>query len=410
MRVICNGVLTAAILLSTALNANPMVNNHQSVAKAESPNVQQFTKGDDISVTLGHEISFESAVLNEQRKIIIHLPEGYYTSKESYPVLYLLDGKRHLQHAVTAKGILAGQGLMPESIIVAVTNNSGTRGRDLGRENGAFLKFIKQEVIAYIDQQYRTSPFRTLFGHSMAGAFSLNVLATDPKLFNQYIAASPFLQVNNYQTLANVKALLAKETKLEQSLYFTLTDRLAEGDEATDALAQLTTMIEQESPSMHWRYEFIQNQIHMTTPFLTLYAGLAFVNQDYRAPTFDSLTEFNNASAMKSLTAHYQQRALKYGGSTEVPERVVRRLAFSFMRDEPKQAIALFAENAKRHPESPGALFGLGRGYENNDESVKAMQAYKDALALAKQQSADSVNFLERQVKRYQRVMTEKSN
>lgn len=54
----------------------------------------------------GDNISIKSEVLGVERNLIIHLPTGYAESTQQYPVLYLLDGERHIYHAVIATELL----------------------------------------------------------------------------------------------------------------------------------------------------------------------------------------------------------------------------------------------------------------------------------------------------------------
>ncbi|MCW9018063.1 MAG: esterase family protein, partial [Kangiellaceae bacterium] len=157
---------------------------------AQGSNIQS----ESVSKENGIRVSFDSNLLQEKRNLWIHLPANYHESKDTYPVLYLLDGDRHFQHAVTAATLLAEQERIPEMIVVGLPNNPGTRGRDLGREREKFIQFIETEVFGYINKQYRTSGINTLFGHSMAGYFTSRTLATHPNLFEKYIAASPVLQ------------------------------------------------------------------------------------------------------------------------------------------------------------------------------------------------------------------------
>ena len=59
------------------------------------------------------EFQLESKFLNEKRVISIDLPADYASSKNSYPVLYLLDGRKHMQHAPAAVDYLSGNGNGP---------------------------------------------------------------------------------------------------------------------------------------------------------------------------------------------------------------------------------------------------------------------------------------------------------
>jgi predicted alpha/beta superfamily hydrolase len=57
-----------------------------------------------------------------------------------------------------------------------------------------FLRFLKQEVIPLIDQEYPTDPAkRILVGHSHGGEFALFAMFQEPELFRTYIASSPSL-------------------------------------------------------------------------------------------------------------------------------------------------------------------------------------------------------------------------
>lgn len=50
----------------------------------------------DNKVTIGTIDSIQSKILNEQRKILVHVPSSWTAdSKQKYPVLYLLDGADH---------------------------------------------------------------------------------------------------------------------------------------------------------------------------------------------------------------------------------------------------------------------------------------------------------------------------
>lgn len=375
--------------LLTAQNSDPKLNN-------------------SINADLGKRIQIDSSRLGEKRELLIHIPDGYHQSRQQYPVLYLLDGNRHFHHATTAVGILAQEGLVPASIIVGITNNPGTRGRDLSAEPEKFLDFIQHEVIHYMQSHYRTARFKTLFGHSMAGAFALKAFADEPTSFNNYIAASPVLQIYGSEVLAKTSQLFEKQKEFEQSLFLSLTDIEGEGAEATDALNQYVKMMKAKSPqSLFWEYHFISSQTHMTTPYLTLFKGLTRVFDDYNAPRITSFDVYQQQGGMKGLKAFYQQRSEKYQVSPDIPESSVRRMGFELMEDSPNEALEILRTNSKNHPDSPGALFAMGRAFENVKDSRSALQAYENALTLAKEKQADSVAFLTGQVERYRKLTSD---
>lgn len=234
---------------------------------------------DNITMDIASEHTLKSTILNEERKILIHLPKGYHNSGKSYPVIYTLDGSGHIYHASVATMMLSRFQKLPESIVVAITNNKGTRTRDLGRERENFKRYIKDEVFSFVKSNYRTTEKRTLFGHSMAGFFTLDVLATMPNMFDHYIAASPAIRVKS-SVFPKLIKLFSENESLNKRLYFSLGSLAAEGEDSHAALNKLTTFLKDNAPaSFNWHYQPMHYQIHMTTPYLTLYDGLSFVNE-----------------------------------------------------------------------------------------------------------------------------------
>ena len=152
--------------------------------------------GQTINIRLGVKDSIQSTILKENRKFIIHFPQGYDTTKNTYTVLYLLDGseERLLFFSSMMKFYFKDN-----LIIVAIQNTD--RDRDMmplsvpsypvskpGADN--FLSFIRTELIPKIENNNRTNGQRILFGQSLSAVFTLYVLLTQPQLFDSYIANS----------------------------------------------------------------------------------------------------------------------------------------------------------------------------------------------------------------------------
>jgi len=52
--------------------------------------------GQELTVKIGEKHTIKSAILSEDREILIHLPENYNSSEKTYPVLLRLDGSQIL--------------------------------------------------------------------------------------------------------------------------------------------------------------------------------------------------------------------------------------------------------------------------------------------------------------------------
>ena len=119
-------------------------------------------------------LTLKSAVLGEDRIILVRTPAGYETNKLSYPVLYMTDGDAHMGHTSSTIEFLTQNGRMPDLIVVGITNTDRTRDLTPVRatqktpagelqfptSGGAdnFLNFIEIELIPQIEKQYRFQP------------------------------------------------------------------------------------------------------------------------------------------------------------------------------------------------------------------------------------------------------------
>lgn len=365
--------------------------------------------GTTVTVDVGKRFQLQSAILGESRDILVRVPEGYEESSARYPVVYVLDGNSHFAHASFGAGLLEENERMPASIIVALPNAQGTRGRDLAREQGNFQRFINEEVFTFVEANYRTNAHKTLFGHSLAGYFTLTMLADHSDMFDAYIAASPVVQVRESEVIDKLSALFSAQPDLKKALYFTLTNVAEEGQAATDALNRLVELLEETAPGgLNWRYEFIDAQVHMTTPYLTVYEGLSHAFSDYQAPRFASVLAFQLADGMAGLEAYFAQRSAKYGREAQIPQATLRRVAYLHMEEGlHDEALALFAKNIATFPENPRVYNSLGDGYEAAGKLAEALDAYKKAVEKGEAQGSRNTGFFQRQVARLEEKLAD---
>ena len=180
--------------------------------------------------------TFESKILAEQRRIIVHLPLNYTKEPtKKYPVMYVLDGGNQDVHTSDKIAVLAAAEIIPECIIVGILNTKTSRNRDqtppymqtetddlkspLGKAD-QFLSFIKKELIPKIDSNYRTSGYKTLTGHSRGGLFVLYTFIEQPNLFNaQFCYSSPVWRFNDLM-IKKVEAFVKSTTLTHPKFLF----------------------------------------------------------------------------------------------------------------------------------------------------------------------------------------------
>lgn len=243
-------------------------------------------------------ITFQSKVLNETRRMFVHLPESYESKPDQrYAVLYALDGNSQSVHTDRTARQMARDGQMPELIIIGVSNVSGGRPRDytppfmnqdpedpnspMGKGD-RFLEFVKTELIPFIDSQYRTTSYRMLAGHSRGGLFTVYTLITEPDLFQAWFAHSSPLWRNDAIMVKKFAEFLTSHPRLDTFFYMSLgskeTDRLAGAYESVRKLLET-----QASPKLRWQADRTPDADHQNNAQLAAPVGFRALYKDWRA-------------------------------------------------------------------------------------------------------------------------------
>ena len=148
-------------------------------------------------------------------KVYVSLPKGYDPQHpDGYPVIYLLDADWYFDGSskMIGDGGVAGivsslgeSGRIPKAIVVGIGYvERKQRGRDLLWAYKKFYAFLTEELIPFVDSEYRTdiSSPRTLVGHSDGGYFTLysffQFSENGSTPFGQFIAISGDLTKNEW--------------------------------------------------------------------------------------------------------------------------------------------------------------------------------------------------------------------
>lgn len=245
----------------------------------------------DINIKIGYRDIINSEILNENRQILIHLPDNYNNSDKLYPVLYRLDGDADLlleTISITSRLTYSDE-IAPELIIVAINNTN--RERDMWPVNtmyypetetpGAndFLNFIEKELIPYIDGNYKTTQERIIVGQSLSGIFTLYTFLTKPQLFDSYVICSgAFPDCEKYFKELSLKVFQNPNQFNGRKVFITngLNDPLDEGGWMNPQMINFSNLINEKlRNNVKFRYLTYENEGHV--PFHSLYDGLKFI-------------------------------------------------------------------------------------------------------------------------------------
>jgi predicted alpha/beta superfamily hydrolase len=139
--------------------------------------------------------SIHSAIIGENYTLYVLRTTAYDTSRVQLPVLYMTDGDWNMTVVMNCFSMLRQDYNTREPLIVGIGYGAAKnkRFRDLDPESGgpAFLKFIENEVMPFIEKKYRTTKEKAIYGYSMGGMFTTYVLFNRPDLFDMVFIGAP---------------------------------------------------------------------------------------------------------------------------------------------------------------------------------------------------------------------------
>jgi predicted alpha/beta superfamily hydrolase len=338
-----------------------------------------------------------SAVLGEERTILVRTPAAYETNTVKYPVFYMTDGDAHIGHTASTIEFLARNGHISELIVVGITNTDRTRdltptkpaatggeNNQLATAGGAdkFLKFIETELIPEVEKRYRTQPYRILAGHSLGGLFVVHTMISRPGLFNSYVAVSPSLQWDNQVVVKRAEEFFKNHKEFNATLFMSLGNEPGPILEGFKSFKELLTRTS--AKGFEWDAQQMEDEDHGSVVLRSHYAGLRKTYSGWQAPR-DPQTGIVTGG-LAGAEAHYKKLSEKFGYAIPVPENLINQIGYQYLFvSKSDEAIATFKTNVERYPMSANVYDSLAEAYEKGGRVDLAAPLYEKASSLGEQ-------------------------
>lgn len=344
-------------------------------------------------LTIGRLVKYWSKALGEERTLLITTPAGYDRFARRYPVVYVLDGEGNHILAAAVTNFLARNNQMPPAIVVSITNTNRTRdftptaaADRPGSGGGArFMEFFKAELVPWVEQNYRTEPYRILVGHSLCGMFAIWTMLTEPDLFQGLVAVSPYVMWDNDYVVRLAAERLSAIPATRRSLYITLGNE----PDYKPALDRFLKLMKGKAPkSTTCHFVPLENENHDSVLLESIHRGLVAIYAGWQ-PSGDLLT-----LGLKGLEDHYRQLSQKYGYTIEVPEAMLNQLGYLYLqqRKDSHAAITVFRRNVELFPNSANVYDSLGEALEQTGQLEEAVRAYREAVSRAEKNLDANLN------------------
>jgi len=366
--------ITAFILLASV-----------AYGQADKDTLSRDRLGQDNKIIIGETVKIHSDILNEDRNFLIYLPDNYASSQIKYPVIYLLDGNYFFLPTSGMVEFLSKINKVPKMIVVAIVNTD--RFRDFSpptsdvadpdssdtRGGARFLAFLKNELMPYMNKNYRTETYNIFIGHSLGGLFVIYTLLSEPQLFGAYIAISPALFWNGGSEVTKASNVFNPQISLKKYLFMTYSE--GDGSNIRSSTDKLVNILETEAPrDFKWKFAFMPNDRHNSTPLRSTYDGLELL--------FSRWAYLGENDSGK-LEQHYKSLSEEFGFECKPAEDAVASIGRNLVRNgNIPEAIKVYQYVVKIYPNSADAYESLGEVYMKAGNKILAIENYEKSLRI----------------------------
>ncbi|REE83271.1 hypothetical protein BX611_0558 [Lutibacter oceani] len=358
--------------------------------------INQVKSQDVEQIIIGTKHSIKSKILNEDREYWISLPDSYNDKESSYkryPVLIVLDGNLHFKSIIGMVNYMSSDVYrswkIPEMIVVAIQNVD--RRRDYTpdkiitvRENNtgggdSFLRFLEDELFPELDENFRTAPYRILFGHSLGGLLATHAYMKEKTLFNSFIAVDPSFGTWDSETM-DKKLDSLTEQSFERFIYMATANwgkrNIRNRDRHLRFYETLNSKCRGELPA---KLEYFDNENHSSVPIIAFHNGISSIFEGYGI-------SYREINSKEQLTEHFQALSERLSWNFPPPEHLVNQLGYRMIQSrnnkDKSKALEFFILNVENFPKSSNSYDSLGEAYEALGDTQKAIENYKKSLEL----------------------------
>uniref|UniRef100_UPI00404B97BF alpha/beta hydrolase n=1 Tax=Fulvivirga sp. TaxID=1931237 RepID=UPI00404B97BF len=232
----------------------------------------QTVESSDLRLPKIQVVPIKDTKANRQYELYIKLPEDYAENKDAnYPVLYFTDAMWHIEMLSGATEYLMENAILvgiswQKDISEALKQEAGehvSRYRDYSviesnklehqakyqfGQASHHLDFIRDDVINYVENNYRTDPDnRSYFGYSLGGLFGAYILLKQPDTFKNYLLGSPSLSGDIPYLSELASNLRSKQASLNSNVFISYGALEKELGEHAEAFIMIVKNINDES-------------------------------------------------------------------------------------------------------------------------------------------------------------------
>ena len=343
-----------------------------------------------------------SIELGATRTIKIHLPASYEkNSTRLYPLTVLFDADYLFDVYVGNTNLFEKRDKAPEQIIVGIMQ-SEERYQDCStdkvsglptEDSNKFYRFVRGELLEYIEAKYPISPFRTLVGSALTANFVNFFLIEDVPAFDAFVVINPSYTPDMPEFLFNKLASID-----DKNVYYYVNSGTYNKNEKHATIVKVANSINNlGNENVFLKFDTFQStktaSIGQAIP-----AALAHIFDIYSAI---SIEEFNRniahlepSDAIAYLENKYVEIDYLFGTNMKIRERDIYAVEGIIIDKEEGYFLEDFGIMIGRlYPETPLSDYYIGLFYEKARKYKKALKHYKNGYAKMDSNGEDAEGF-----------------
>ncbi|HEY9169103.1 MAG TPA: alpha/beta hydrolase-fold protein [Lutibacter sp.] len=332
---------------------------------------------------------FNSTALNNDRYLKIYVPPNYTNDETKfYPLTIVLDAEYLFDVYVGNSILFAEKEKAPEQIIVGIIQNQydeRAKNYEYSKENSlptkdseAFYRFIRGELLNYLEENYRLSPFKTIVGNTLSANFINYFLIEDNPGFNAFVAINPYYAPDMPAMIHQKIPTLKNENRfyyLSGGSY--LSENWKTAITGTNELLKIAN-----NPKFKYQYEFFENSNYVASIGQSIPGAFAFIFDLYSAISKEefekSIKNLSPADAIAYLENKYVEIEYLFGSNLKIRESDIFAIESIILDKENGDYLKNFGEMInKLYKESAIGDYYIGRYYETGGKFKQALNYYK---------------------------------
>ena len=335
---------------------------------------------------------FNSYQLNTERVLKIYLPKSYEENKDNtYPVAVVFDAEYLFDIYVANSKLFASRDDAPEQIVVGIFQNQNEEryidcdySTDTGLPNEdstKFYGFVKDEILAYIDDNYRTSLFKTLVGNTLTANFINYFFLDNNHEFNAYININPSYAPKMAEKLE------IKTQDLTDNVFYYVNSGSYLKVKRNKEINEVNNLLKlSEIEKFHFKYDKLSNTTKTASIGQAIPSAIGFIFELYGAISKDEFnTNIENLSppeAIEYLEKKYVEIEFLFGSNLDIRESDIFMIESIIIDKNNGDYLEEFGKMINRmYPDSPMGDYYIGLYYETGYDFKKALKYYKNGYA-----------------------------